>query len=100
MGSSAIGKSHLSDPPHTEGSGIRVDHGFSLLEIDHDWCYSIYTTDPNGTMVEWSVTTAEFNEADRERARQAIERDDLPHDDSKTATAVHRAGGRPLHKRT
>lgn len=28
-----------------------------LWEIDHGWCLSIYTVDPNGIMVEFCVTT-------------------------------------------
>jgi catechol 2,3-dioxygenase-like lactoylglutathione lyase family enzyme len=31
-----------------------VEH---LHEIDHGWCHSIYTVDPNGIMVEFCVTT-------------------------------------------
>ena len=31
--------------------------GEGLWEIDHGWCRSIYTVDPNGIMVEFCVTT-------------------------------------------
>ena len=31
-----------------------VEH---LHEIDHGWCHSLYTVDPNGIMVEFCVTT-------------------------------------------
>ena len=76
-----------------------LDNGYDVLEIDHNWCYSIYTTDPNGTMVEWCITTGEFGDAERERAKQALTDDGLPHDDSDVQPHVHRAEGRPLHKR-
>ncbi len=29
----------------------------SIIQIDHGWCTSIYTLDPNGIMVEYCVTT-------------------------------------------
>jgi catechol 2,3-dioxygenase-like lactoylglutathione lyase family enzyme len=45
-----------------------LDHGESLAEIDHGWCTSIYITDPNGIMVEFCTTTAEFTAADRAEA--------------------------------
>ena len=38
-----------------------VAHGYDVLEIDHGWCRSIYTRDPNGTLVEFCTTTREFD---------------------------------------
>ena len=46
--------------------------GLDVLEIDHNWCHSVYTRDPNGNMVEFCVTTGSFDEADRERALAAL----------------------------
>ncbi len=43
-------------------------HGLDVLEIDHDWCVSVYTQDPNGWMVEFCTLTREFNETDRAEA--------------------------------
>lgn len=48
------------------------DHGEKVVEIDHGWCTSIYTNDPNGTLVEWCVTTASFTQADRDQALAAL----------------------------
>lgn len=48
------------------------DLGLSVLDIDHHWCHSIYVKDPNGTMVEFSTTTAPFAEGSAERALRAI----------------------------
>ncbi len=45
-----------------------VAAGLDVLEIDHNWCHSVYTKDPNGNMVEFCLTTATFTEADREEA--------------------------------
>jgi catechol 2,3-dioxygenase-like lactoylglutathione lyase family enzyme len=46
--------------------------GLDALEIDHNWCHSVYTRDPNGNMVEFCVTTGSFEAADRERALAAL----------------------------
>ena len=29
-----------------------LDAGIDVMEIDHNWCHSIYATDPNGNLVE------------------------------------------------
>ena len=47
-------------------------HGLDVLEIDHNWCRSIYTRDPNGNMVEYCLTTGTFTPEDRERALAAL----------------------------
>jgi len=49
--------------------------GHDVMEIDHNWCTSIYTMDPNGTMVEYCVTTDAFTEEDREIALKAVTSD-------------------------
>ncbi len=30
-----------------------LDAGLEVLEIDHNWCHSVYTKDPNGNFVEF-----------------------------------------------
>ena len=42
-----------------------------ILEIDHGWCTSIYTTDPNGITVEFCVTTdpSAFSQGEEEALR-------------------------------
>lgn len=47
-------------------------HGLDVLEIDHNWCRSVYTRDPNDNMVEFCLTTGTFTAADRERALAAL----------------------------
>ena len=42
--------------------------GYSVTEIDHDWCRSIYTKDPNDNLVEFCLTTGGFTEEDRAHA--------------------------------
>ena len=50
--------------PRTDGSTTAA----TSYEIDHGWCTSIYTTDPNGIMVEFCCTTAPATDADRAEA--------------------------------
>ncbi|MFP6665233.1 MAG: VOC family protein [Deltaproteobacteria bacterium] len=42
-----------------------------IMEIDHGWCTSIYTMDPNGIMVEFCITTdaAAFAQGEEEALR-------------------------------
>ncbi|MCP4003712.1 MAG: VOC family protein [bacterium] len=42
-----------------------------ILKIDHGWCTSIYTLDPNGIMVEFCVTTdpSAFEQGEEEALR-------------------------------
>ncbi|MEL6473275.1 MAG: VOC family protein [Pseudomonadota bacterium] len=47
--------------------------GLDVFEIDHNWCRSIYTKDPNGNGVEFCLTTGDFTEADRKRALDALD---------------------------
>jgi catechol 2,3-dioxygenase-like lactoylglutathione lyase family enzyme len=49
-----------------------VDHGHDVAEIDHGWCTSIYTMDPNGIMVEFCCTTAVTTDADRADAAHKL----------------------------
>ena len=76
-----------------------LEHGYDVLEIDHHWCYSVYATDPGGTLVEFCVTTAEFSAADRELAARAVHSDDMPRSAPPAKIEVHRAELPPLHTR-
>ncbi len=49
-----------------------VEHGCDVLEVDHEWCVSIYTRDPNGIMVEFCWTTREFTEAEIAQAEELL----------------------------
>lgn len=49
-----------------------LDAGLDVLEIDHNWCHSVYTKDPNGNFVEFCLTTGSFSAADREAALAAL----------------------------
>ena len=45
-----------------------LDAGLDVMEIDHNWCYSIYTKDPNDNLVEFCLTTSSFTGEDRDNA--------------------------------
>lgn len=49
-----------------------LEAGLQVLEIDHNWCHSIYTKDPNDNLVEFCATTGSFSAADRETALAAL----------------------------
>ncbi len=50
-----------------------VEHGHDVLEVDHEWCVSIYTLDPNGIMVEFCLTTRAFTAEEAVRAQQLLQ---------------------------
>ena len=47
-----------------------LDYGCEVQHIDHGWCQSIYTTDPNGITVEFCTFTKPFTEETRRDAEQ------------------------------
>ena len=69
-----------------------VQHGHDVLEVDHEWCISVYTLDPNGIMVEFCHTTRPFRKDEILDARRLLE-DDTPKVLEKPGeTRVYRAG--------
>ena len=67
-----------------------LDAGLEVLEIDHHWCHSIYTKDPNDNLVEFCVTTGAFSVDDRKRALAALESDALELSSPPANIEVHR----------
>jgi catechol 2,3-dioxygenase-like lactoylglutathione lyase family enzyme len=55
-----------------------LDHGYDIVEIDHGWCTSIYTNDPNGIVVEFCTTTTAFTERDRAEAAAILDASEPP----------------------
>ena len=43
-----------------------------VREIDHGWCRSIYTVDPNGILVEFCTTTHAMTAADKDEALRLL----------------------------
>ena len=44
------------------------EHGHTVIEIDHDFCRSIYIRDPNNNMVEFCHTQRDFTAEERDGA--------------------------------
>ena len=49
-----------------------LEHGHTVSEIDHGFCTSIYTVDPNGVMVEFCCLTRPFTEEEIAEAARAL----------------------------
>jgi catechol 2,3-dioxygenase-like lactoylglutathione lyase family enzyme len=65
------------------------ENGITVLEVDHEWCTSIYTVDPNGIMVEFCCTTRAFTAAEIEEAGRLIA-DPAPQLESPPQAKVHK----------
>lgn len=70
-----------------------LDLGIDVMEVDHEFCVSIYTMDPNGTMVEWCWDTRPLNAADRAEA-EALLFAELPELSAPPAPVFHRSPAR------
>jgi catechol 2,3-dioxygenase-like lactoylglutathione lyase family enzyme len=55
-----------------------LSHGITVAEIDHGFCKSIYTTDPNGIMVEFCLLTSELGPGDEDEGRRLLAAE-MPH---------------------
>ena len=71
-----------------------LDAGHDVLEIDHNWCYSIYTKDPNDNFVEFCLTTGNFNEEDRKNALAALTAEQPEFSKPPTNIQTHSASAR------
>lgn len=47
-------------------------HGHDAMQIDHGFCVSAYTMDPNGILVEFCVDTRPYTEEDRRHALEVV----------------------------
>lgn len=64
--------------------------GIDVMEIDHGFCVSIYTMDPNGILVEFCTDTSPYTQADRDEAL-AILRDESPELEDPLVPTFHSA---------
>ena len=63
-------------------------HGMVVPEVDHEFCRSIYGTDPNGIMVEFCHTVRAWTADDLAHARAAMDLH-APDDTSEPHVTVH-----------
>jgi len=66
-----------------------LDAGHQVMEIDHNWCHSIYTKDPNDNLVEFCLTTGSFTAEDREYALAALAMDEPEYSKPPAKIEVH-----------
>ena len=69
-----------------------LEHGHDVAEVDHVFCKSLYTADPNGITVEWCITTQPFTEADKKKAAEDLA-NPKPEFEPEAEVRVHRAAG-------
>ena len=69
-----------------------MDAGKDVMEIDHNWCYSIYTKDPNDNLVEFCLTTGAFTKEDREHALTQLSSAEPDFSTPPKSVQVHPAG--------
>ena len=71
-----------------------LDCGLNVAEVHHDFIHSIYTRDPDGTLVEWTYYTRPLTKADREEA-EALLLDDSPATSHDYPVEVHHPTNTP-----
>lgn len=63
-------------------------HGHTVLEVNHEFCISIYITDPNGNMVEFCHSVRPFTDEERARAAATVLDPSPPLEDEKADITV------------
>jgi catechol 2,3-dioxygenase-like lactoylglutathione lyase family enzyme len=66
-------------------------HGHDVAEIDHGWCISIYTTDPNGILVEFCTMTRALDENDKAEALRVLADPNPPLEAGADRVTFHKA---------
>ncbi|MGI9646679.1 MAG: VOC family protein, partial [Ilumatobacteraceae bacterium] len=64
------------------------EHGHRVLEVDHEFCVSIYLRDPSENLVEFCHTTRPFTAEEKIRAVELM-RDPAPELDGEATFVVH-----------
>lgn len=81
---------NVSGPEEFEQKKQRwLDHGQNVAEVDHEFIRSIYTRDPDGTLVEWTYATRPLNDDDKAEALRLLA-DDTPATQPDYEAVVHR----------
>lgn len=80
------------DAPTLESLHDRRDHwrrcGYTVLEVDHEFCVSVYLRDPSGNMVEFCHTRRPFTADERTRAAHVLLSPHLPDFDAEAQPTV------------
>jgi len=67
-----------------------LDHGYHVSEIKHEFIHSIYTRDPDGTLVEFTYDTRPLGPADVDEAEELLA-DDSPSTVPDYEAVVHKS---------
>lgn len=84
----AFAAEDLDDIAHRRDQWL--DAGIDVMEIDHGFCVSVYTNDPNGILVEWCTDTKPYTEEDRAHALRQLQ-SDSPEMETPPMPQFHRA---------
>jgi catechol 2,3-dioxygenase-like lactoylglutathione lyase family enzyme len=68
-----------------------LDVGCDVFEVDHGFCTSIYTPDPDGTLVEWCLDTRPLDDDDRAEAAATVLDPSPPLEDGPTNATFYEA---------
>ncbi len=71
-------------------------HGQHVLEVDHEFCISIYIRDPSGNMVEFCHTTRAFTPAEIELSQRMLH-DPAPAMNGHATAIVHKPIPEPVN---
>jgi len=74
-------------------------NGYAVMEIDHGWCHSIYTVDPNGILVEFCTTTRDFTDEDRRQALADLVNEKPALEGPGKKPKMHETRVEPVHRR-
>ncbi len=67
-----------------------LDHGYHVTEVKHEFIHSIYTRDPDGTLVEFTYNTQPLNQADIDEAIELLA-DNTPATEPDYQGVLHRS---------
>jgi catechol 2,3-dioxygenase-like lactoylglutathione lyase family enzyme len=64
-------------------------HGYTVLEIDHEFCVSIYIKDPSNNMVEFCCSTRPFTAEEKAEGPELVAHPNPPLEDYEPKVTVH-----------
>lgn len=71
-----------------------LDGGYDVVEIDHEFCRSIYTDDPNGILIEWCADARALTPEERRDALAKVLATEQPPFDPPPSIEMHVAADR------
>jgi catechol 2,3-dioxygenase-like lactoylglutathione lyase family enzyme len=74
-----------------------LDKGYHVTEVKHEFIHSIYTRDPDGTLVEFTYDTQPLNEDDVDEANELLV-DNTPATEPDYEGVVHRSANYEARK--